>query len=361
MMKTALALMFVFIVSSFAVADDAIVLPKGVFRLRAIPSYSMTEKAYDKDGADATTNAKGTVIAASGALELGLADPLTFGVKWAPGYYAISDLTNPPLAAVGTGKLVYNGPADLELGAKLQILGSAGLLKSDAARFALTAGLVVPLDTYDATAEWNNYLAGKDYAAKSTSGHQSYGFGLKADGDYKINDMFFLNLHGEAKYFQADDSLQFLTVATHAGAYGKAFAGLYSGAPYFVPAGNATAAAAFADLAAPLSFTKTEFGLVTLFEFEPHAAIPLGGKTTLNAGVPVTYSMNLAGTSTYNAVAKDILATSILTVGPNVSLFTLIGPLPVEFQVQYSMPLMGALNDATSTLSLQLKIFGKVF
>ena len=69
----------------------------------------------------------------------------------------------------------------------------------------------------------------------------------------------------------------------------------------------------------------------------------------------------LAGTSTYNSKDTTIDATNILSIGPNASLFTLIGPLPVEIEVQYSLPIMGTLTNAISTISLQVKIFGKVY
>lgn len=347
MVKTALALLFVLLVSSFAVADDAILLPKGVFRARVIPSYSMTDKSFDKDGKKVATSAEGSVTAISGAFELGLADPLTLGFKWAPGYYAASDFSNAP---AGFDKLVFKGPADLEIGAKLQVLGSKGLVKNDMARLAITAGGIVPLDSYDANDEWTNFQKGDAFRAYSTSSHQSVGFGFKADGDYKINDMFFLNLHGEAKYYLAKESLSFTTIATH---YGTIAA--------LAPSAGLATAVAYADANVPLTKTKADPVIETTYEFEPHAAIPLGGSTTLNVGVPVTYAMNLATQSTYNSVKTDIKATNILTVGPNVSLFTLIGPLPVEVQAQYSLPLMGELENATSTLSLQLKIFGKLY
>jgi hypothetical protein len=351
MSKFVLALLLVFMVSSVAMADDAIVLPKGVFRLRAVPSYSTAAQAYDGSGALQATNPNGSVMAMSGAFELGLVDPLTLGVQWAPGYFVSSTLTNPTgLAAMGTGKLINTGMADLQIGAKLEVLGSQGLIQNENARFAVTVGGIVPLDSYDAQAEWNNYTGSKDFRAASTSSFQSYGFGAKADADYKINKMFFVNLHGEAKYYLANDSLSFTTIATH---YGTIAA--------LAPSLGLVNAAAYANANVPLTSTKTQPGLVTIFELEPHAAIPLGGPASLNLGLPLTYNMNLAGTETYNSKDTTIDATSILSIGPNASLFTTIGPLPVEFEVQYQLPLMGVLENATSTISFQLKIFGKVY
>jgi len=350
----------VFAVSSLAVADDALVLPQGVFRLRAVPSYTSFTQAYDKDGNLKAVDPSGSVTVMSGAFELGLVDPVTLGVQWAPGYYVASSLSNPTgLPANGTGKLINTGAADLQIGAKFEVLGSQGFIKNDVARLAITAGAIVPLDSYDANAEWTNYTGKKDFRAASVSDYQSYGIGGKADLDYKINDMIFLNFHGEAKYYLPNESLEFSTIATYWGAYAGAMAGSYVG--YGVPAGNSVAAAGFATSQSPLTKTKTTPGLVTIFEFEPHYAISLGGATKINLGLPVTYDMTLAGTSTYNSKDTTIDATNILSIGPNASLFTLIGPLPVEIEVQYSLPIMGTLTNAISTISLQVKIFGKVY
>ena len=86
-----------------------------------------------------------------------------------------------------------------------------------------------------------------------------------------------------------------------------------------------------------------------------HSAIPF------QCGLPFSYTYNLANTATYNGSSTTGNAASLLTVGPNVSCFALLGPLPVEVEIQYVYPLMGDNSGATSTLSLQLKVFGKAF
>jgi hypothetical protein len=335
-------------------ADDAIVLPKGVFRLRAIPSYSMTDKAYDSQGDLEASIADGGVTALSGTFELGIVDPVTFGVRWAPGYYLSSDFTT-----AGYEKMAYTGPADLEIGMKIQALGSQGFAKSDKFRLAFTPGVGIPLDSYDAQAEWKNKLAGDDFRASSSSGHQSLYFGFKADADYLIDSVFSLNLHGQALYFNPNESLQFLTIATYWGAYQKAYAGYLASAPGDT-AGAATYAAGQAQAYSPMTETKTEYGVETMFEFEPRAALPIGSAATLNLGLPLTYLYNLGDKVTYNGKTTTQDDETFLAIGPKASIMTKIGPLPVEAEAQYTLPLMGKNSEHTSTITLQLKIFGKI-
>jgi len=301
-----------FVACWFSIADDAIVLPKGVFRARVIPSYTTASEAFDADGKKADAGQEVKVMALSGAFELGIVDQVTFGVKWAPGYYLWSDVST-------SDKAKMTGPADLEIGAKAQILGDQGFAKSDMLRLALSAGVIVPLDKYDGVEELANYLGGDDFRGQSTSYAQTFGFGGKLDADYVLNKMFFFNLHGELKYYLKGDVSSSI------------------GSPVI----------------------ETEYGLVMVGEFEPHAEFALGESASLNVGLPVTFTSN--GANTYGGAEVDTSAKQILTLGPSLSLMTKLGALPVEAQLQYSLPLLGKNEIAMSTLSLQLKLFGKIF
>ena len=340
MRKIAASLLVLALTGAAAFADDATILPKGVFRARLIPSYSMTDKEFDADGEKVDTSAEGTITTISGAFELGVVESVTVGLKWAPGYYAMSDLTNPPLANMD--EVVYTGPADLEIGAKVQVLGEQGFVKSDALRVALTPGFSIPLDSYDAEAEFESYQAGDPFRAATTSGHSSLGFGVKADADYMLNKMFFLNLHGQAFYYLPSSYTTFTTVATYYGAL-------------------AAYGAATAQAVSPIEDTETAYGLEYAVEFEPHAKIAIDKKTSVNLGLPIFYSLNLADTMTYNGNETESDDATFLKVSPYVSCFTLIGPLPVEAQIQYDYPVMGTNSKSTSTLTLQLKFFGKLY
>ncbi|GAB1481895.1 hypothetical protein MASR2M78_07100 [Treponema sp.] len=77
--------------------------------------------------------------------------------------------------------------------------------------------------------------------------------------------------------------------------------------------------------------------------------------------MPINYSINLKDTMTYNSKETKSENETLLKVGPYVSIFTLLGPLPFEAQIQYDVPLTGAYAKATNTLTLQLKFFGKLY
>ncbi len=307
-MRKLIAVLTVLALGSLVIADDAVVLPKGVFRARLIPSYSMMSESFDKDGEKVDAGMEAKIMVLSGAFELGIVDQVTFGIKWAPGYYIWSDISL-------SDKAKLSGPGDLEIGAKAQILGDQGFAKSDALRFALTAGVIIPLDKFDSAEEFTNMMGGKDFRIGSTSYAQTLGIGGKLDADYVLNEMFFFNLHGELKYYFKGD------------------------------VGNPA--------------VETEYGLVTVGEFEPHAKFALGESATLNVGLPLTFTAN--GANTYAGVEDETTAEQLLTLGPSLSLMTKLGELPVEAQVQYSLPLMGKYAQAQNTISLQLKIFGKLF
>ena len=365
---SSLVLLIALVAGTFAFADDATVLPLGVFRIRAIPSYSMWSQSYANNGtASAASTGNSAVTAMSGAAELSVMNPITFGLQWAPGYYVASSFASMPTGLASNTKMAYTGPADLQVGAKIQVVGSQGFVQNNQFRIALTPGMYVPLDSYKADTEWQNFTGGNAYRTMSASDHQSFGFVAKADADYQINDMFFVNLHGQALYFLPNDSVSFTTEATYYGTYAAVYAQTYAaavagGASTAVAASTAaTNATAYATANAPLTSTKTQYGVNTFFEFEPHAKYSFSDTTNVSAGLPFSYTYNLASTTTYNGTSTTGNPESFLSVGPNVSFFSVIGPLPVEVEVQYVLPLMGQNSNATSTLSLQLKVFGKAF
>jgi hypothetical protein len=107
---------------SFVFGDDAVVLPQGVFRLRAIPSYSMLDQAYDKDG-KSVDSVKGAVTVFSSALELGLTPAVTLGAQWAPGVVLANTFDRVP-GSTTPGKVSIAGLKDLQVGAKLELVGA---------------------------------------------------------------------------------------------------------------------------------------------------------------------------------------------------------------------------------------------
>jgi hypothetical protein len=343
------------LVGSLAFADDANVLPQGVMRLRLIPSYSMMDKAFDKDGTsvDATSvnGIKGTMLGASGAFEFGVVNPVTVGIQWAPGYYVASNFTDVP-AGLTNKKMVMKGPDDVQIGAKFELVGPQGFLGSDNLRVALTPGVSVPLATYDPKAQFDNFAAGNEYQAKSSSTHGNYGYGLKADADWMPSSAFYLNLHGQVLQYLPMEEIELGTYLANAATY----------AGYMLAtSGNSAVSKAQADLAYPLTTTKTTYGQEYTFEVEPHFTLDLGGGNNLGASVAANYIYNTAVTTTYNSKDTTEDPVSLLTLKPTVSCMVLLGPLPIETLVEYDYPVMGKNESATPTLSAQVRLFYKFY
>jgi len=370
MNKIASVLLLLLLSAALAFADDATVLPQGVFRIRAIPSYTTVDQSYDTSG-NSFNDLQGSVFTMSGAAELGIIAPITFGLQWAPGYNAVDNFTALPasfsklspllssfaLSLPSAGNLSVIGPADLQIGAKIQVIGDQGFIQNKTFRIALTPGVQVPLDSYNVTTEAQNAVSGSAFRPSSTSEYQSYGLGLKGDVDYQINDMFFINLHGEGLYFLPNDSMSFGTEYIYQSlikAMGSAAAATSEMNTLFT-AGDVP----------PYVKTTTDFGINTFVEFEPHAKFALSNTMNVSAGLPFSYTYNFANTTSYDGTSIPASTgdpESLLTVGPNVSLFAVLGPLPVEVEVQYVYTLMGK-NYASpgNSLELQFKVYGKAY
>jgi hypothetical protein len=322
------------LVGPFVFADDADVLPAGVMRLRLIPALDSTTLSYDKDGKSTDAAPKNSALIASGTFEFGLTDQISAGLQWAPGYIVSASFTDVPAAYKAMyDKLKVYGPADLQIGAKVEVAGPKGFVPNDQIRFAVTPGVIVPLDTYDPEAEFKNASAGKEFRAYSTSSHSSVGLGAKADVDYLFTDLIYVNLHGQVT--------QYLE---------------HSGKDFSTYMGNALSGGLL-----PLTDTKTTYGLEYIVELEPHVKFPLGESLSLAGGLPFTYQASLEGKSVYNSVETKIDPESTLVVAPQASVTTMVGPLPIELEVQYSLPLMGKSSSGGNTLSAQLKLFYKFY
>jgi hypothetical protein len=357
-----LSLAFAALVGSLAFADDANVLPQGVMRLRLIPSYSTMDKTFDKGGNSVDASVKGSLIGASGAFEFGVVNPVTVGIQWAPGYYVSSNFTSVPAGLTNT-KMVLKGPDDVQIGAKFELVGPQGFVANDGLRIALTPGVSVPLATYDPKAQFDNFAAGNEYQAQSSSTHGNYGYGLKADADWMPSPAFYLNVHGQLLQYLPKEEIEFGTYATNAGTYkflatSPVLTDGVTANPYY---GNAAAAKAAADSQVPLTKTKTTYGQEYTIEVEPHFTLDLGGGNNVGASAAFNYAYNTAVTTTYNSKDTTADPVSLLMVKPTVSCLVMLGPLPIETLVEYDYPLLGKNDSATATLSAQVRLFYKFY
>jgi hypothetical protein len=289
-------------------ADDAKVLPAGVLRTTLVLANNSADEEFDTDGekVDATEMKSWS---AGIAVEYGATDQVSVAVQWTPAYVFSSEIE-------GADTTHFNGFADMFVGAKVQILGANGFVPNDMMRFAVSAGLIIPEFVYDAQEEVDNALAGDDFNI-TTPSNRALGFGFRLHYDYIINDMFWINLYNESKFY-TESTVDVFNIPT----------------------------AAEVDIKPGHEIT---------FEVEPHLDYPVSDTLSINLGVPVTYAIQ--GESETNG-SGDGDDGYLLSIAPNVTAFTM-APLPLEFKVGYALPLMGENSAASKTLVFQLKSYLK--
>lgn len=341
-MKFLAACLILAAVGVAAFADDGAVLPAGVARLRVIPSLTTVNDAFGDSGDTKAASPSYQVFSLNSALEFGVTDSVTLGLKWAPGYKLASTTSNVPSDLSSNKNMVLTGPEDLEIGAKLLVLGSQGWVKNDQFRVAFTPGISVPLDSYDPKVEFERFAAGKDYRPQSASAHGSVGLGLRSDVDWLVTPVFSLNLHNQLIQYLPREQVEFATYAKNAGA-----AAQYNQAT--------------ADSVYPLSKTKTEWGLTYSLELEPQARLDLGNKASLTFGLPVIYESHAKDQSTYQGTTTEGKAESSLVVKPGVDLFFFVAEVPLEVKADYAQAVAGTNSSRTGTLALQVMGYYKFY
>ena len=323
-MRKALVMLAVFMVALALpiFADDALVLPVGVLRTYITGAYGFGDKNYDADGKSqdgyvaGAVDSKLTAINLGAAVEFGLTDWISPGVQWAPGYNVSSKID-------GTGApfdLNANGSYDLKVGAKFQIVGPKSPVQSEKIRFALTPGVKIPIGGVDWEKQVENMAAGDAVTYMDPAKH-AWAFGAQASADYVINEKFFVNLFMEyMKYLERKD-----------------------------------AASSFPEYMGLGETFSYDYGYSLTIEAEPHFGTKLGAGN-FSAGLPLTYETwpdtKVNGTSSDNKGYS-------FSVSPSVSYFFLLGPLPFEAKLGYTLPLAGENTSATNTIVFQFKSYLK--
>lgn len=326
MKKTLLVLLMVTLAIA-VFADDAKVLPKGVIRINVVPSYIFGTEMFDTNG-DKVANA--TVLGATGAysffnlggaVEYGVNDWITAAAQWAPGTNLYSNFAD-------QAKQSANGAFELFVGAKLQFVGSKGLSQNDTIRFAIAPGVMIPMAfSYDSAAEALNFVTSKDYNVAPSDG--AFGLGGRIYADYIVNEMFFINVHGEfIKFLEKDASDNFaaeLKKLTTGGA---------------------------------VTYDTVNYGYSLTTEVEFNFSKPLGEGLSMSAGLPFRYEFSPE--VVYDDAAPDSdEAKFTLAINPNASIMVTSLPLPLEFKVSYSYPLLGQNAMAKNVLTAQIKAYMK--
>jgi hypothetical protein len=310
-------------------ADDAKVLPSGVIRLYAIPSYVHGTQQFDADGEKVDSVYDGfTFINVGGALEYGITDSVSAAVQWSPGANVYSKFDN-------NEYVTLNGLFELFAGAKIQILGSQGLIKNDAIRLAVAPGVMIPMAFgYNAAEEAGNYIAnstGTPTVSNIDPANSTLAFGARVYADNIVNKIFFINLYGEfIKYLPKDTAEDFTGVFTNT----------------------------FREASSLPTYDTKNFGYELTTEIDFNFTKQLADGLSMSCGVPVGF--NYSPEVTFDdADADSDKAKYKMYVNPDVSVLITSLPLPLEFQISYNVPLLGQNTMASNTLTAQVKAYIK--
>ncbi len=321
-------LLVLLILISFTVgvfADDALVMPEGVIRAYFVGSYGMTDSAYDSDGEEQDSDTGETKFFNQGyAVELGVTDSITAALQWVPGHNLYSDVEN-------AEDVELSGAYDLFAGAKIQILGDHGFVKNDQFRFSMAPGFRIPLDSYDAVEEAENYLAGDSYRASGVS-NESLGIGSRIYFDYIVNENFFLNLYSEIIYNIPVDKT---SADLGADAIGAAMMGT------------------------DLDELEYKYGTDMVFEFEPQYSYSVTDKSSLKFYLPVNYA--ITQDVEVEGEKVDDSGSKYLQLRPGLGYFCGDFKVPFEASVQYGLPLMGENTAKMHTIVFKLKVYARLW
>ena len=304
-------------------ADDASMIPENVIRFRVIPSATFINKAFDDDGEkqDLASPDSINLYTLSFALEYGVTDWITAALQWTPGWRfgsSIDGFSDPAAPSNDNDDLVLKGLDDLFVGAKVQVVGENAPVPNQQHRFAIAAGAIVPLATYDADSEAEAYEDGDAYRL-SRVGNDTWGAGFRLYYDYILNPSFFINLYNETIFFFPREL------------------------ETWVPAGFGTTTTSEAEY---------DYGYKATFEVEPQYQTMLSDGLRFGAGLPATYVMTPE--SEVDGTGQDDEGYT-LSIGPNVSFFFLDAPWPIDLELAYQTTLLGKSAQVSNTVVLQIK------
>ena len=390
-------------------ADDAKVMPALVGRFYIAPNFTIAPGAFDEDGKlenfdDGSVN----VFNLGFALEFGVIDWITAALQWVPGVTVWSDI-KPALGGVVKGDVNTNGVGDLFLGAKLQIVGATAPVKSNNVRFAAAPGVKIPLPGPDFEEEYKKFVKNQggqsnDAVTFSSMDNHVFAAGGRFYFDYTLNDNFFINLYNETIFYPVKQDLN---------KYGPYFAGLKSGLSALEPVMSGAEAfapgitKAFNDISGEVNYKNK-----ITFELEPVFSTNLADGVVFTAGLPINYSYKpaydftldinnvknktktakAAVDATLNSMTPDpnnpaymglatlqgglelaegmldektLLemaglegkASHALSINPGVSVFMMKLPLPLEFKLQYNIPVWGQETQARHTMAFQIRAY----
>ncbi|GHV86111.1 hypothetical protein AGMMS50230_17190 [Spirochaetia bacterium] len=344
MMKKLTAVTVLLLVLGAAVfAEDAKVMPMMVGRVYAAPTYAFALGAYDKDGTYKKFPSGSVKVFNLGfAVEYGVIDWITAAVQWAPGWTVWSDLE----AVSGRKDSNTNGVADLFVGAKIQLVGEKAPVKTPMFRLSIAPGVIIPLPGPDFAKETTK--APSEKATLQSMDNHAFAAGARVYFDWIINKSFFINLYNETLFYpiaqdlaKAGPDLAIMKIRT--------------------PFTNATG--------------EVKYKYKLTFELEPVYTMAIADGISFSAGLPVNFKyvpaydysissgtgsalMDAAALTTFKTNFARLDPALTLSVKPNVSVFFTKTPLPLEFKLQYGLPVWGKnVGAAQHQVTLQIKAY----
>lgn len=392
-MKKALVLLLLVAMVAPVFAEDAKVLPQGVGRLYTVPGFAWASASFDDDGNKDDLDDTIQFANFAAALEYGALSWVSVGLKWIPGYVYYSDL--------GVDNATANGASDIEIGAKMQIVGPNAPVASDAVRLTVTPGVFVPLAGPDWSEEFANRNAGKEFVAQAPSNH-ALGLGFQTAVDYIVNDSFFVSLFGEGRFYQAKEfkDVNLTAAGTHAG---------IAATDDFTVSGTGTAldGQTISGVSVAPPTQDVDLGYDLNLELAAHYETTISQGVRFGANLPVDfrYTPGLSFKDDYSADAdftnatlggnplvpaltgllgdaataqatanslesgfeRNVTSTAksvfdetdsySLVVTPGVSFFFTAIPLPIEVTLDWAVPVIGQNTLAQNSLSSQIRFY----
>ncbi|MCL2319499.1 MAG: hypothetical protein FWC45_05390 [Treponema sp.] len=338
-------------------------MPKMVGRFYLAPTFSFAPGAYDTDGKyQKYDNGSVKLFNLGLALEFGITDWITGAVQWTPGWTPWSDAKAAAPSAMASqikGDINANGVADLFAGAKIQIVGTKAPVKNDMFRFSVAPGVIIPMPGPNFQDQMDNIVAEKTATLASNDKHV-FAAGGRFYFDYIINKNFFLNLYNETIFYPVKQDLD------------KDGPNLAAAKLLIPMAAGAAGPVVSADLKDATGEVSYKYKLT--FELEPQYSTPFGNGMIFSAGLPVhyvyspayDYSVSNVGTglTAYGGDSEKLLLDALqgdpqqsLSLVPNVSVMLTKTPLPLEFKLQYSVPVYGKNVMARNNITLQVKAY----
>jgi hypothetical protein len=351
------------------------------------------------------------------ALEYGIIDWVSFGLQWAPGINVWSDV-DMQLPGGSKSTVNANDVYDLVIGGKILIVGDKAPVQNESMRFSVAPGVKIPLPGPKYNRQLNRSFKGKPVTAANMDFH-SFAPGLKAYYDYQINENFIINAFGELGFYPikgalADSGLTgagvLNTRTLQANIIEQLSAPEYAStlARYGVNAQQLRADINNFTGNISQSDASVSYGFQYAFEVEPIFTTTLPKKVIFTTGIPMKYGFtgkakyddvtvtqdfktyirdkvtaqnpssprypSMTASAIGNAVSgvlvgqtnktiKDQLDSSIgwdkqlFVVTPSISFFFLGWFVPVDFKVQYALPVWGQNQFALHSLSLIAKVY----